>query len=74
MLAVLSFALTISDVFGQLMTLKRDHGPEDFGAHIALDTLLILVRRGVARVVTGLFGVRPQLQVVSELPIATAAG
>lgn len=69
---VLLFVL--GEVTGQLMTLKRDQGPDNLGAQIALDTLLIHVRRGVARGMTGLFGVQSQLEVVSELPIATAAG
>jgi len=52
---VLPFVL--GDVTGQLMTLKRDQGPEDLGAQMALDTLLIHVRRGIARDMTALFGV-----------------
>lgn len=64
----------LGDVTEQLVTLKRDQGSDDAGAQAALDTLLILVRRGVTRVVAGLPGVRPQLEIVSKLPIATAAG
>lgn len=70
----LALLLVLGDVISQLVTLKRDQRPEDLGAQIALDTLLIHVRRGVARGVTGLPGVQTQLEVVLELPIATAAG
>lgn len=70
----LGFSLVLGNVTGQLMTLKRDQRAHDLGAKIAFDTLLIHVRRSVTRSVTSLFGVQPQLEVVSELPIATAAG
>jgi len=70
---VLALLRISRDVVIQPVALERDQRADNLGALIASDDLLILIGRGVARIVAGLLGVRAQLEIVPELPIATAA-